>query len=406
MAVTKEAQLINAICRNKDIATVLQQNVDDLLGAYGDVWESLKGYHRKYSEVPDIEVLVERFPDLEVDDTKINTKYALDELKSQFINARLDSIFATGGSLIGKHAPEELLGKAIEQLGRLSKYTNSVRDLDITDYEKAEEYYKDVRQRTEEMGGSPGIPTGIDAIDASYVTGMAPGHMITLIGWSGRKKSYVSALMACNAYRQGFKPLIFTLEMTAEQYRDRVYTIFGSGLFSQSNLIRGDVDTDVLRTWGEKQFKMPGFHIIAPDGSGEVTPSVVEAKIEQYNPDIVILDYAQLMSDNRRTEQMTSRMMNLSKEIKRLATSCNIPVVAIISATENDAADRNSPPQIEQSAWSKQFFYDSDLAMAVHGEKEGNHIEIVGRKNRYGMLFDTMLDWDIENGIIKDVEDA
>ena len=42
-----EATLISAVCKNKDISTLLADNVDDLFTSHKDIWEGLKSYYYK-----------------------------------------------------------------------------------------------------------------------------------------------------------------------------------------------------------------------------------------------------------------------------------------------------------------------------------------------------------------------
>lgn len=400
---TKEEELISAICHNKDISTILAANLDDLFGDWEPVFESLKSYHRKYGSVPDIEILQERFPDLESAPVKADSKYYLDALKNDYMSAKMDRIFTKAGGLLNNRASAEILDKVQKELAKLNKYNNTVRDLNLKDYDDAENFYKKVRERADEMGGSPGIPTGVDSIDASYTTGMAPGHMIVAIGWPGKAKTWFTSLLAVNAHKKGFKPLIFSLEMSPENMRDRIYTIMGAGTFSASGLARGDVDLDTLREWGKNYLEdKQDFEVISPDGMQDVTPNVVQAKIEQYRPDLVIIDYAQLLSDNRKSDAMTPRMMNLSREVKQLAVSNGIPVILITAATAEESSDRNTAPTLDKVAWSKAIEYDADMAFAVQRHDDTGIVEVVGRKNRHGELFSVFLNWDLDSGVLKE----
>jgi replicative DNA helicase len=99
---------------------------------------------------------------------------------------------------------------------------------------------------------------------------------------------------------------------------------------------------------------------------------------------------------------MTARMRNMSKEYKRLAVAKQIPIILISSATPDSSAASDEPPMIEQVAWSKQLAYDADLAFAVHKHDDSNLIQVACRKNRNGPLFSGFLNWDIDNGIIKE----
>lgn len=400
---TAEEKLINSVCENKDIAVLMDANVDDLFVGYGDVWESLKSYYAKFRSVPDISILQERHSDLEKIEVGGDSRYYLESLKNEYMENRIGRILEVASSKHKHESAARLLEQLQTQLSKLNKYTNSVRDLDLTDIEAAEAHFQKVRERAELMGGSPGIPTGIQFIDSAYVTGQAPGHLIVTIGWPGKAKTWFTSYLACQAFAQGFKPMIFSLEMTPENMRDRIYTIMGSGLFSASGFSRGDVDIDNFRTWSKKHFDgKKGFVVVSNDGLNDVTPNVIQGKIEQHRPDMVILDYAQLLSDNRKSDAMTPRMMNLSREIKNLAVTNEIPVNLITAATAEESSDRDDPPTLNKVAWSKAIEYDADMAYAVQRHDDSNLVEIVGRKNRHGDLFAGFLDWDIDRGIIEE----
>jgi replicative DNA helicase len=254
------------------------------------------------------------------------------------------------------------------------------------------------------MGGAPGILTGFDAIDKAYPTGMAPGHLIVAIGWPGRGKTWFTSYLACKAWEQGFKPMIVSLEMSPENMRDRIYTMMGSGLFRASDFAKGDVNVDTFRSWGQKRFENKnGFILVSNEGMGEVNANTVQAKIDQHKPDLVILDYHQLFSDNKRSNGATERNMNVSREFKMLAMTNNIPVIDITAATMDDITDQDAPPMLSQVAWSKAIEYDADMAIAIHKYTDTNMIEVVSRKNRHGQEFNVFLDWDINRGIIKEI---
>ena len=239
-----EATLISAVCKNKDISTLLADNVDDLFVSHKDIWDSLKSYYYKFKAVPELGVLQEKFKDLEYVDTNAETGYYLDKLKNEYISNRLKNIIIRGGSALKEEAASRVLAQMQSDLATLSRYTNNVRDLDITDIDNAARHFESVRDRSAAMGGAPGILTGFDAIDKAYPTGMAPGHLIVAIGWPGRGKTWFTSYLACKAWEQGFKPMIISLEMSPENMRDRIYTMLGSGLFKASDLSKGDINID------------------------------------------------------------------------------------------------------------------------------------------------------------------
>ena len=400
-----EATLISAVCKNKDISTLLADNVDDLFTSHKDIWEGLKSYYYKFKAVPEAGILLEKFKDFEIDtNVKAETGYYLDKLKNEYLSNRLKNIILKSGSMLKEDAASRVLSEMQAQLATLSKFTSNVRDLDVTDSDNAIKHFEATKIRSAEMGGSPGIKTGFEAIDLAYPTGMAPGHLIVAIGWPGRGKTWFTSYLACKAWEQGFKPMIVSLEMSPENMRDRIYTMLGSGLFKASELATGDINIDDFRSWSNKKFENKnGFVLVSNEGMAEVTPSTIQGKIDQHKPDLVILDYHQLFSDNKKSMGATERNMNISREFKMLAMTNNIPVIDITAATMDDVSDQDNPPMLSQVAWSKAIEYDADMAIAIHKYTGTQMIEVVSRKNRHGQEFGMYLDWDINRGIVKEI---
>jgi replicative DNA helicase len=400
-----EATLISAVCKNKDISTLLADNVDELFTSHKDIWEGLKSYYYKFKAVPEAGILLEKFKDFEIDtNVKAETGYYLDKLKNEYLSNRLKNIILKSGSMLKEDAASRVLSEMQAQLASLSKFTSNVRDLDVTDADNAIKHFEATKVRSAEMGGSPGIKTGFEAIDLAYPTGMAPGHLIVAIGWPGRGKTWFTSYLACKAWEQGFKPMIVSLEMSPENMRDRIYTMLGSGLFRASDLATGDINLDDFRSWSNKKFENKnGFVLVSNEGMAEVTPATIQGKIDQHKPDLVILDYHQLFSDNKKSMGATERNMNISREFKMLAMTNNIPVIDITAATMDDVSDQDNPPMLSQVAWSKAIEYDADMAIAIHKYTGTQMVEVVSRKNRHGQEFGMYLDWDINRGIVKEI---
>jgi replicative DNA helicase len=399
-----EAVLISAVCKNKDISTLLADNVDDLFVSHKDIWESLKSYYYKFKAVPEVGVIMERHKDFEPVDVNAETGYYLDKLKNEYLTARIKNIIIKSGSMLKEDAASRVLAAMQSDLANLSRYTNNVRDLDVTDIDSAARHFESVKTRSAMMGGAPGIVTGFKAIDKAYPTGMAPGHLIVAIGWPGKGKTWFTSYLACKAWEQGFKPMIISLEMSPENMRDRIYTMLGSGLFKASDFSKGDVNIDDFGSWGKKTFEgKNSFILVSNEGTAEVTPATVQGKIDQHKPDLVILDYHQLFNDNKRSHSEVERNRNISREFKLLAVSNNIPIIDITAATADDISDQDNPPMMSQVAWSKAIEYDADMAMAIHRYPNTNMIEVVSRKNRHGHDFNFYLDWDLNRGIIKEI---
>ena len=401
-----EAAVITSVCKNKDISTILADNVDEIFQSHRDVWEGLKSYYYKFKSVPEVNVLTEKFRDFEPVNVSAETGYYVDQLKNEYLSARMRNLLMKSGASLKDNAAARVLSDMQSEIASLSRLTNNVRDVDLTDYELAEKHILAVQERSAIMGGSPGIRSGFTALDLAYPTGMAPGHLIVAIGWPGRGKTWMTSYLACKAWEQGFKPMIVSLEMSPENMRDRIYTMLGSGMFRASDFSRGQINIDDFHHWAKKRFDdKNGFILVSNEGTNEVTPQTVQGKIDQHRPDLVICDYHQLFNDTKKSNSEVERNRNISREFKLLAVRNNIPVIDITAATMDDVSDQDAPPLLSQVAWSKAIEYDADMAMAVHRHPDTNIIEVVSRKNRHGTDFAFYLDWDIDRGIVKEIYD-
>ena len=399
-----EAAVITSVCKNKDISTILADNVDDIFQSHRDVWEGLKSYYYKFKSVPEVNVLQEKFRDFEPVSVTAETGYYLDRLKNEYLSSRMRNLLMKSGASLKENAASRVLSDMQSEIASLSRLTSNVRDVDLTDYELAEKHILAVQERSAVMGGSPGIKTDFKALDLAYPTGMAPGHLIVAIGWPGRGKTWMTSYLACKAWEQGFKPMIVSLEMSPENMRDRIYTMLGSGMFRASDFSKGSINIDDFHHWAKKRFDdKNGFILVSNEGTSEVTPQTVQGKIDQHRPDLVICDYHQLFNDTKKSNSEVERNRNISREFKLLAVRNNIPVIDITAATMDDVSDQDAPPLLSQVAWSKAIEYDADMAMAVHRHPDTNIIEVVSRKNRHGTDFAFYLDWDIDRGVVKEI---
>lgn len=396
---TPEAKVISALCKNKDIHAVLGEDAE-MFGPFGDIVEFMRDYYARFKAVPAVELIEQKFGDIELPETTAPTKFYVEELRDSYMKGRLRRILTKASESVDGSSGSETWAKLSEAVAKLGKFTGGARDLNLTDLEKAEEHFRKLREASESNNGTPGISTGFKSIDSVYTTGMAPGHSIVVMGYTGRAKSMWTALLAVKAWEQGYKPMVISLEMSPEEYMERVYAMMSSGLFKISDLSRGDISLDNLHTWGKKKFSNSNdFIVVSNEGISEVTPNIIQAKIDVHRPDIVILDYLQLMKDNAKTQAMTPRMLNLSREVKMLAVSNAIPVVSITAVTDEDGDKRDTPPVLSQVSWSSGIEYDANLAIAVHRHDDSNLVELVARKNRHGELFDFYFSVSFNEGV-------
>lgn len=400
-----EAKTISAVLNDKQVHVLLQANVDTLLRTHGDIWEFVREYYEQNSTVPPVDLVTKKFSDFDYDNDTGATKYHLEELRSDYLNDSLKMILRSAATNMQEGRTAEALDGLIVETANVKRITSSVRDLDVSDIDSAVAHFENIRKMQE--AGTHGIYTGLAGFDNYLPAGITPGQLGVLLAYPAIGKSWMALYLAVQAWKNGKSPLIVSLEMTEAEVRNRIYAIIGQGMWSHRKLSSGQVEIDMFKKWAEKTFDgKPSINIISNDGIGEVSPSVLRGKIDQYKPDIVFVDYLNLMTSNTRTESEVVKMKNLSRELKLLAIGEQIPIVAISSATPDDVTDMNSVPTLGQTSWSRQIAYDADWLLALGRAPNSDVLEAVFRKNRNGFLGEFMVQVDFDSGrfIYKDFE--
>jgi len=311
----------------------------------------------------------------------------------------------TSAKQLNDHQPIEALNSIISKTSDLKRISSDVRDIDATDVEDASAHFIQIKELSEK--GIHGVRTNLAGFDNYLPGGIAPGQFGILLAYPAIGKSWLAIFMAVQAWKAGKKPLIVSLEMTEKEVRNRVYTIMAEGYFSHRKLSAGMIDIEGFENWAKQHLKdKPPFYIISNDGLADVSPSVIRGKIDQYSPDVVFVDYIQLMNSNQGNDNEVVKIKNISRELKVLAISSQVPIVAIASATPDDATDMNSVPSLGQVAWSKQLAYDADWVLALGRATGSTILECIFRKNRHGFCGEFMVDIDFDSGrfIYKDFE--
>jgi hypothetical protein len=182
-------------------------------------------------------------------------------------------------------------------------------------------------------------------------------------------------------------------------------TILNAGeVFTNTQLNNGKgVSSDRYEGWAKEMFDgKPPFHLVTSDGIETADQHFVQSKIEQYKPDLVILDYHTLFDDANKGGSETERAKNLSKAFKRIAVRNRVPVIDVSGVTMDDGHDER-PPELSEIAWSKQLSYDADMVLAVHRSVGSDIFQVVTRKTRRCAPFAFYLRWNLDSGQWKEI---
>lgn len=394
-----EVKLLNSIIDTKDYVTAVNGGVDNVFIEYRDVWNFIMSHYDQHGKVPSKETVKQHHPDFEFFATPEPLSYYLDEAKKESLSFQARTIISRANSLIGDAGPKEALSYLMENTSKLYKYSSNLKDTDLAGDWK--ERFDDLKERSlKGRDELQGIPSGIGVIDKSF-GGWQSGDFVVLLGWTGVGKSFIARLFAVNAWKAGYRPLIISLEMNKLQEGQRLDTLLnnGEGYFTNTDLVRANPEiVSKYEDWAKEMFEgKHAIHLVTSEGLETADQNMVQAKIDQYHPDMVILDYHGLFDDSSGAKNETEKAKNLSKAFKRMAVKNGIPIIDVAAVTMNDGHSER-PPELEEVAWSKQLAYDADLVLAIHRDYNSDLFQVVSRKVRRSTHFGFYLRWNLETG--------
>lgn len=229
------------------------------------------------------------------------------------------------------------------------------------------DYYDRIDQIARRGEEAFGVPTGFIDLDR-LLTGLQPSDFLIIAGRPGQGKTAFMLSAAKNAAQIHKKHVaIFSLEMSNEQLVQR--------LIAQET----GIDTSRLRTGKLEEKEWPLFtHAIEVlsdtriflDDTPGLTPMQLRTKCRrlhlEYNIDLVIVDYLQLMSSGARNENRVQEVSYISRHMKVLARELNVPVLAAAQLSRAIEQRTDKEPQLSDLRESGSLEQDADIVMFIH----------------------------------------
>jgi replicative DNA helicase len=307
-----EMRLLNSIVESSDIVTAINEGVDGVFSEYKDVWNFILSHYDKHSKCPSKDTVKSHYSDFEFVHTTEPLSYYIEQARKESLSLQTRKIVSQAHSLLGELGPKEALAYLMETTSKLYKYSSNLKDTDLSGEWK--DRFNDLKERSLNPNkGIVGIPSGISVIDKVF-GGWQPGDFVVLLGWTGVGKSFIARLFAVNAWKAGYRPMIISLEMNKLQEGQRLDTLLnnGEGNFTNTDLVKGNpMIVDKYEQWGHRTFegKQP-IYLVTSEGMDAADQNMVQAKIDQYQPDMVILDYHGLFDDASGAKNETEKAKN------------------------------------------------------------------------------------------------
>lgn len=242
---------------------------------------------------------------------------------------------------------ESAVADVQQELNAIASASEKVRACRVSEY--SEEMFSRLREqarspKTEELLG---LSFGYAELDVA-TGGAMPGESVVIAGYSGDGKSLTASQMSYANVSKGIPGLVFTQEMTKEQYLRRMIPQATNGFFP-AYLLRDPrgVSEELIAELDRAETVLSKFPLWTVDASRiDITQLIAISRslIRREKIKFVICDFIQLV-DASGYERGYDRVTAVSAALRELAKEEGIVSVAISQLTPADKG-KKSPPNM------------------------------------------------------------
>ena len=368
------------------------QNINDVLSeeyfdnqAHKWIIGEILNYYEEYHTTPTMEVLKVEMKKVENEVLQLSIKEQLREAY-QASSSDLEYIENEFSSFCKNQQLKKALLNSVDLLN--SGDFEAIRGL-IDNALKAgaeknigHEYIKDTEARYREEARTT-VPTPWDKFNNLMQGGLGNGDFGLIFGNPGGGKSWTLVALGGFAVKLGYNVLHYTLEL-GEDYVGRRYDAFFTGKSVDTLFKSKDKIEEVVK-------ELPGQLIIKEYAPGQATVNTLRAHIQKCNdlefkPDLIIIDYVDLLSSKKRTQDRKGEIDDIYVSTKGLAKELQLPIWSVSQV--NRAGAKDDVIEGDKAAGSYDKIMITDVAISLSRKKE-DKVNGTGRfhfmKNRYGM---------------------
>ncbi|HEX3897928.1 MAG TPA: replicative DNA helicase [Mycobacteriales bacterium] len=231
------------------------------------------------------------------------------------------------------------------------------------------ETYNEIEAIGNRGGELFGVPTGFSDLD-KLTNGLHEGQLIVVAGRPGLGKSTLGMDFLRSATIGHQKPgVLFSLEMGKSEITMRLLSAEARIPLTRirTGTLNDDDWTKLARRMGEVA-QAPMFI----DDSPNLTMMEIRAKArrlkQRHDLKLIVVDYLQLMSSNKRVENRQQEVADMSRSLKLLAKEIQVPVVAISQLNRGAEQRSDKRPQLSDLRESGAIEQDADMVILLHRE--------------------------------------
>ncbi len=243
-----------------------------------------------------------------------------------------------------------------------------------------------------------GLSTGFKELD-NITTGLNASDLLILAARPGMGKTSFALNIATNvAKKSGKDTAVFSLEMSKEQLALR---LLSSEARVVSNSLRtGNLSSDDWERIAVNAEALSKAPLYIDDTPG-ITVAEIKAKCRRLkNLGLIVIDYLQLMSSMRRTDNRVQEVSEITRSLKIMAKELNVPVITLSQLARGPEARTDKRPMLSDLRESGSIEQDADLVLFLYRDEYYNkesdpHVaECIVAKNRHGETATVQMAWD------------
>lgn len=213
------------------------------------------------------------------------------------------------------------------------------------------------------------IPTGFIDLDHKLNGGLKPGELAIVGARPSMGKTAFSYELVRSAALNGWPAVLFSAEMTEDAIVRRALAR-ESGV-PMTTIDRGRMTDNQRLSVGAASDKLAGLPIHIDDTSGITTDQMLvrTQRIQRAGPvGLVVFDYLELAGDRLggRNDSEERRISKVITNLKHLAMSCNVAVVALSQVSRDVEHRKNLIPKLSDLRWASTIEQTADKVMFLY----------------------------------------
>lgn len=298
-------------------------------------------------------------------------------------------------SSVGEPLLEDIVGTLEENLLK----ANAAMDMEEMEHimDALQNTMTFIEDRCKDKKEIMGISTGFRQVDR-VISGLQPGDFIIIAGRPSMGKTAFALNIAQYASRKGSVG-IFSLEMPTLQLTQRLLS--AKCLLSLKNIRSGDLNDEDIEKLLQGAEDLSKRKLFIDDKATSLMDIKAKAKALKHKEglDVLVIDYLQLIEPSGPGTSREQEVAKVSRELKALAKTLNITVIALSQLSRAPELRADSRPMLSDLRESGAIEQDADIVIFPYRESyydkeaNGERVEIIIGKNRNGEVTTVELGW-------------